>query len=159
MLQEKDLAKAKNTNDIRIILQPYLLFRAAISFKNNKKIHLYGHEHSCTYNQVLTGFVSSIDLNAEKGYTDLIKYIQGKAKAGFIKSAKIYGRSVPGQPFDTLHRNWYGGDWEEINDPVIPAENNIRSLHFQISNGRIQLLEHAPDPLPDFKEEIKNNLL
>lgn len=146
--------KAAHTNDLRLLIHDYLLFRVAVVFKKqNVKKTLYGHEHSCTYNQILYGHAKLITLDAEKGYTDLIKFVELNKRD--IKSATIYSRNNPFESFNTMHRRWYNGDWDEINDPSIPETKRFRNLPYVIENNIIKILQ---EELPDFKAEIEKNL-
>jgi hypothetical protein len=140
MINEQLKIQARLTNDLRLLLKDYFYFRAAIEFADGKKLTCYGHEHSCTYFQVTSGHVKEIILNAKKGYTDLLKYIESQAKGRGLKSAKIYGRDDIEQPFNTHHRIWRNGDWQEINDPLISPQKNIRILQHEIRKNRIEIL-------------------
>src|SRR5687768_15585203 len=100
-------SKAKDTNDIKQLLLPWLSFRLYIVFKQPEKTrrHFYGDEHQCTYNQCLHGKVPNIVLRKCKGYTNLIGLVEKEFK-GKYQSAAIYRCSAPGGAFDVLCRRY-----------------------------------------------------
>ena len=149
--------KARQTGDLKHFLKPFFTFRLYIVFKKNrKKCHFYGNEHQCTYQQLVHGHVSQIVLSREKGYKDLVELIEKKWK-GMYESASIFMREAGDDKFNTLCRRYYLGEVQEIQDPVITPQDDIRKVHYSFE-GQIIQLSLAPFELPDFKAEIQNNL-
>lgn len=148
--------KAHLTKEIKFLLLEHFQFRAAISFKNNKKFTAYGNEHRCTYNQVLAGRVKTIELDREKGYTDLIKLIETSYN-GKYKRAAIYMRSQETNDFDITCRMYDADGVQEINDPVFSDDHRIKTLYPTIENHRI-IIHTQPVELPDFKTILNQKL-
>jgi hypothetical protein len=153
MIDLKTKLKASGTNELRLLLQDVFLFRAAVVFVTDKRCSLYGHEHSYTYNQVRSGNIPEIILNAEKGFWDLVRYIDKEVKKGLVKSAKIYLREAVGMPFSILLCSWYNGKWELFTTPFFTDQNTIRKIDFEIINGMIEILSEEGGALPDFKNK------
>ena len=148
--------KAHLTKEIKFLLLEHFQFRAAISFKNNKKFTAYGNEYRCTYNQVLAGRVKTIELDREKGYTDLVNLIEVNYK-GKYKRAAIYRRSEDSNDFDITCRLYDAESVLEINDPVLTVEQKIKTLYPSIENSRI-IIHTEPVELPDFKTILNQKL-
>lgn len=129
--------KAHQTGNIKHFLTPYFLFRCYIVFKNGKKVHLYGNEHQCTYNQLRYGRFENIPLNREKGYTDLIDLVE-KRYSGKYTVAKIYRREPGTKDFNILCRHYdSNGQLLECQDPLIPEEQKILILFYYIHSGKV----------------------
>ncbi len=155
-MTEKNRQKAHALKDLRLLISSdFFYFRAKISFTDTEKTELtaYGHEHSVTYKQCLAGYAKEIHLDATKGYKALVDWITVNGNAGFIKIAKIYGRENITDNFDTTHRVYIRGKWQQITDPIIPADKNNRILDFIVKNGRVEPTG-IRENLPDFKAEV-----
>lgn len=136
--------KARQTNNIKHFLKPWLSFRMAVVYKGGKRVHLYGNEHGVnSYNQLIYGHVPFIVLSRNKGYTDLLKYYEKESNS--ILSATIYMREKVGEVFSVKCRAWYQGDEPlEINDPVIDAGNDQRILYYYIDEKRNIIFSEKP---------------
>lgn len=141
---QRKIDEAHRTYNLKFFLMDYFLFRCYIVFKNGKKWHGSGNEHSCTYNQLRYGRYDNIILDREKGYTDLINLIEGKYK-GQYTAAKIYSRQPGEKNFNTLCRHYnVKGELEECQDPVIPDEQKILILFYYTHQGRVIVTETDP---------------
>jgi hypothetical protein len=151
--------RAHLERDIKFLLIPWFSFRAYVQFsgRDRKKGHFYGNEHQVTYNQCLHRKVPAIVLRKEKGYTDLIHFIEHSIKGKFL-SAKIYMREPGCQDFNTLCREYYKGGLNSttLQDPQL-AEDEGFNLYYQVKEGRLMILEEDPNAI-DFKAEISENL-
>ncbi len=160
-LQELQRLQASQTNDIRILLQPWLSFRLYIVFmqKNNPKEksrrHFYGHEHQCTYNQCVHGMIPNITLRRKKGYEALVEMVE-KTYKGKYQSATIYMRSQKGGPFDVLCREYYKGGLQKKNDPLLSDDEGF-ILYYHSKNGKLEIIEQDPGTI-DFAKEINDRL-
>jgi hypothetical protein len=145
------IEKAHATYDLRMLLIPWLQFKAVVTFKANPsygtsaavKKTFYGDEHSCTYKQCLAGHVDKIVLNRLKGYTALIDMVENiNFKKSYVK-VYFYGRSPQTGNFDILHRYYYEGKLSDqrVNDPVLDSINVEKNLDFKVSGNRLLLLD------------------
>lgn len=136
--------KAHSTGDLKHFLKQYFLFRAYIVFKNGKKFHAYGNEHSCTYNQLRYGRFDNILLNREKGYTDLINMIEKKYSGKYTR-AKIYSRQPGQENFNTICRDYNdAGQLEECQDPVLSDDDKFLTLYYYTHKGQVIITETDP---------------
>lgn len=135
--------KARQTNNIKHFLRPFLSFRMAVTFKTGKRVHFYGNEQGVvSYNQLLYRRVECIKLSRLKGYTDLINYYEKTCKS--ISAAAIYMREINGEDFSITCRRWYNGEVMEINDPVIDASNDERLLYYHVDNSNNMVFSETP---------------
>lgn len=148
--------KAHLTRGLKFLLIDHFLFRAFFQFKDRKKFTAYGNEHRCTYNQVLAGRVKTIELDREKGYTDLIKLIESSYKGKYTRAA-LYMRSEATNDFDITCRLYDASGVIEINDPVLTPEQKTKTLYPSIENSRI-VIHTQPVELPDFKTILNQKL-
>lgn len=148
--------KAHLTRELKFLLIDHFLFRAFFQFKDRKKFTAYGNEHRCTYNQVLAGRVKTIELDREKGYTDLVKLIESGYKGKFNRAA-LYMRSQDTNDFDITCRLYDASGVIEINDPVLSDAEKIKTLYPSIENNRI-IINTQPVELPDFKTILNQKL-
>lgn len=155
-----ELVRAKQQNDISILLRKYFTYRIYLRFKKpffdsrGKKFdsqHFYGHEHDCSYRQCLYGHVENIFLNKLQGFDSCVYMAEHRFK-GLYHSAKIYARTVfPNGKFDVLCREYdSSNEIKEQQDPVIQVSDN-RVLYFTVVDGMLELAETQPI---DFKKEV-----
>ncbi|WP_276501209.1 hypothetical protein [Terrimonas pollutisoli] len=148
--------KAKSTNQIHLLLLDYFLFRSYIIFTSGKKIHMYGFEHQCTYNQVFSGKISSIILDRKKGWNFLVNYIRDKSIQ--INTAKIYMRDEVKKPFDKLCISYYQGSWQEDFIPTIAEEKRFLELKSTVSDGRVIINNDDHYQEIDWRKEVESRL-
>lgn len=125
--------KYHDTREICGLLFQYNQFRMYIKFKDTKeygsgkKVHLYGQEHRCTYNQCLHNRVPNIVLDRYQGYHKLVDLLERGTYKGKYNNAKIYSRLPGTDNFDILHREYDKGKLikDTVNDPVFDHENKI----------------------------------
>ena len=136
--------KAHQTGNLKHFLQKYFLFRAYLVFKGGKKWHGYGNEHAVTYNQLKFGRFDSIELNREKGYTDLVNMIENNWR-GKYTVAKIYCRNPGEKDFKTLCRHYDNtGQLVECQDLVIPDDQKLLTLYYYTHKGLVIVTETNP---------------
>lgn len=136
--------KAHQTGNIKHFLSPYFLFRAYIVFKNGKRMHLYGNEHSCTYNQLRYGRYDNIPLSREKGYMELLNLVEKNYK-GKYTVAKIYRREPGQKDFNIICRHYdSNGELVECQDPVIPDDQKMLILFYYTHKGQVIVTETDP---------------
>lgn len=148
--------KAHLTRELKFLLIDHFLFRAFFQFKDRKKFTAYGNEHRCTYNQVLAGRVKTIELDREKGYTDLVKLVETSYKGKYQRAA-IYMRSEETNDFDITCRLYDSHGLIDIQDPVLTEAQKIKTLYPSIQNNRI-IICTEPVQLPDFKTILNQKL-
>lgn len=154
-MTEQNRVKAHFLKDLRLLIAAdFFYFRAKITFQDKKELNCYGDEHSVSYKQCLAGFAKEIELDATKGYTALLQFIERHGKAGNIRVAKVFGRDNLGDGFNTVHRVFTRGKWGQINDPVIPADQNTRILDFIVNKSHVEITGLREKELPDFKAEV-----
>jgi len=145
------IEKAHATFDLRMLLIPWLQFKAVVTFKPNPsygtaqpvKKTFYGDEHCCTYKQCINGHVENIMLDRLKGYTALIDMVENiNFRKTYIK-VYLYGRHPETNNFDTLHRNYFEGklNTDRVNDPAIDTVNQYKKLDFKVTGNRLVILD------------------
>lgn len=155
MAPEMAVLKAHQLRDLAFFLKPYFSFRAYINFggPNKKRNHFYGHEHQCTYNQLLHGHCENIVLSKAKGFNDLVHFISN-LKERYV-SASIYMRTEQGGPFGVLCYEWYKGALTKHYEPVL-SDDEVKILYFEIVKGQVIIREKPKEEIAiDFKAEIE----
>jgi hypothetical protein len=147
---DKHALQAAFTNEIRLLLIPYIMSRAQITWLNGKKkkLTMYANEHSVTYEQCRHGHAKAIVLDRLQGYTGLITYIEKHLRN--IKKAVIYLRPAGSLNFDVECRRYYDGKFEPAEDtaePVLDASHNI-VLQYQVINNRVVIIPPGTEPPP-----------
>jgi hypothetical protein len=129
---DKHALQAAFTNEIRLLLIPYIMSRAQITWLNGKKkkLTMYANEHRL------------------QGYTGLITYIEKHLRN--IKKAVIYLRPAGSLNFDVECRRYFDGKFEPAEDtaePVLDASHNI-VLQYQVINNRVVIIPPGTEPPP-----------
>lgn len=156
---------ALHENNLKHFIMPWLSFRLHISFKqttkafSQKKRHFYGNEHTCTLNQVLHGYRAYVELDRYKGLKDLIDLVE-KTWAGKWSSATIYMRNAPGDQFNEVVRQYYQGELQEEQSPVL-QEPVIKLFFHGMDGEQLPVFKTEPvkhEDLPDFKKLVADGL-
>lgn len=147
--------KAKHTNNLNLLLQPWCTFRLYVVFKPPEKTrrHFYGNEHQCTYYQCLNHHVKEIVMRKKKGYEDLVNLVE-KTFKGKYQTAVIYMRENGSDKFEKECRRYYKGGLELKDDPVLSDDEGF-TLYFTVKNGLLVIQETDPGK-EDFKSLMKN---
>lgn len=152
--EEMQDLKAHQTGNLKHFISKYFLFRAYIVFKNGKRMHLYGNEHQCTYNQLRHGRFQNIELDREKGYGELINLVEKRYRAKYTV-AKIYQRKPGEKSFNTVCRHYNSnGELEECQDPVIPEPEKTLTLFYYFKNNLL-VITPADPASEDFTINLK----
>lgn len=139
----------------------YILFRKSPLYGDERRMHFYGHEEKCTYNQCRTGRVQNIVCNKKDGWDSLINLLEVKYRRKYI-SAKIYGKSSPAlTEFDVLHREYVNGRLVTTtqNDPAFDKEGNITMYKKAEDDSDIVFPVIQPDKIIlHFNVDLKGNV-